>query len=261
MLGPGGRPAVRDGGRQPGRHGPAVPGGVAGGSDGRSGRSARAELAAAAKPVPPLPDLLGPSICLNNLGLEAPLLLMVAMYGTGVGGQFALAQRIVALPVRGGGRGLGQVYFAEAARVRRDDPTPAPAVLEDDAILALTAIGPFLLGASSRPFLFGMLFGQAWSEAGLYVAILAPMYFLQFVPAPTGGTLDVLERQDLHLVREIGRLFLIGGAVLVAAALHLSASRRSCGVSIAGCVTTCLYGYISWRAIVLLDRRPLQPAT
>ena len=217
----------------------------------------RAGVRAAAIRYRRFPIYSAPSIALNILGLELPLLWMVAVYGTDAGGQFALAQRIVALPVGVVAGAVGQVYFAEAARLVHDGTPGLRALfLKTTRSLALTAIGPFTLGALLSPFLFGIIFGQAWTEAGVYVAILAPMYFLQFVTWPTGGTLDVLERQDLHLVREIGRLLLVGGAVILATSLHLSATGGVIAMSIAGCVTNLAYGYISWRAITHHRPRP-----
>ena len=183
-----GRPAVRDRGREPGRLQQALPGGLAGEPrllpDGHHAPGSE-----------PLPSATAASrstrrrrCALNVVGLELPLLWMVAVYGTGAGGQFALAQRIVALPVGVVAGAVGQVYFAEAARLVHDGvPGLRALFLKTTRSLALTAIGPFALGAVVSPFLFGIIFGQAWTEAGLYVAILAPMYFLQFVTWPTGG--------------------------------------------------------------------------
>jgi len=196
------------------------------------------------------PIFSAPSVALNIVGLEIPLIWMVAHYGADTGGQFALAQRVVALPVSVLAAAVGQVFFAEAARLNPERPAELrPLFIRTTRTLVLTAIGPFALGAIASLFLFGIIFGQAWSDAGLYVAILAPMYFLQFVTWPTGGTLDVLERQDLHLLREIGRLAFVGGAVVAATALDLSATAAVVAMSVAGCVTNILYGYISWRAI------------
>jgi len=61
-------------------------------------------------------------------------------------------------------------------------------------------IGPFVLIALLAPILAGLVFGDAWRETGFFVAVLAPMFYLQLVTSPTGGTLDVLERQDMHHV-------------------------------------------------------------
>ncbi len=50
---------------------------------------------------------------------------------------------------------------------------------------------------------------------GLFATILAPMFYVQLITNPTHGTLIVLERQDLHLQREIARLLFLGGTVAV----------------------------------------------
>ncbi len=211
----------------------------------------RAGVLSAATRYRRFPILSAPSAFLNNFGLEAPVLLIVALFGAGTGGRFALAQRVVALPVGLLAAAVAQVFFAEAARLARDRPTELRTLFwRTSRTLALTAIVPFVVGGLASPLLFGFFFGEDWGEAGIYVAILAPMYFLQFVATPTGGTLDVLERQDLNLIREIGRIFIVGGAILAAAALHLSPIGAVAAVSTSGCITYALYGLFSWRAIV-----------
>ena len=191
-----------------------------------------------------------PSIAMNMIGLQAPLVWIVAAFGPDTGGQFALAQRIVALPVGVVAGAVGQVFFAEAARVAQQQPTEVAALFgRTTRTLAIVAAPPFLVGAIASPFLFPAIFGAAWTVSGIYVAILAPMYFLQFVTWPTGGVLDVLERQDLHLVRETGRLLLVGGVVVLATVTRLPAIESVIAVSLVGCVTNLMYGAISWRAV------------
>ncbi len=196
-----------------------------------------------------------PSILLNTLGLQAPLLFMVALYGTSVGGQYALADRICGLPVTLVAAAVGQVFMGEAARLAREEPGAMLGLFwRTTRSLARTAVGPFALMAVVAPFLAGLVFGENWHDAGLFVAILAPMYFLQLVMSPTGSALDVLERQDLTLFREVLRLCLVGGAILIAAAAGLPAVGAVCALSAAACVTYVLYGLITWRAIVNHDR-------
>ncbi len=206
------------------------------------------------------PLLSAPSALLNTLGLVAPVFLVVAVYGATVGGQFAFAQRVMGLPVVLLAAAVGQVYFGEAARLVRERPTDLRALfLKTTRTLALTAIGPFALAAVLSAFAFGIVFGQPWAEAGLYAAILAPMYFLQFVSAPAAGTLDVLERQDQHFIREILRLVLLGGAVVTASILDLPPVGAIAFLSVAGCITYLLYSVSAWRAILTYrprDRRP-----
>ena len=88
------------------------------------------------------------------------------------------------------------------------------------------------------------------------MAILVPMFYFAFVLTSTGDILYVLERQRLHLIREILRLAGLGGSVLVAALLNLPPITTIAVLSVGGCVTYLLYGVISWRAIQEHHPRP-----
>jgi Membrane protein involved in the export of O-antigen and teichoic acid len=199
------------------------------------------------------PIFSAPSALVNAVGLQAPLLIFTALYGVAVGGEYALAQRVVALPVSLGAAAVEQVFFAEAARLAREQPASIRGLyVRTTRGLALAAILPFALLALAAPTFTPLVFGEAWAQAGLYVAILAPMCYLQIITAPTGGTLDVLERQDLHLTRELLRLVFLGGAALVAAVFGLRPVETVVVLSIAGGLTYSVYGLTSWRAIAAL---------
>jgi len=215
-----------------------------------------AGLRAAASRFRRFPILSTPSALLNTLGLQAPSLLVVALYGTGVGGQLFLAQRIAAIPVTLLARSVGQVYTSEAARLAREDRDGMrPFFLRTTRSLMRSGAIPATAVAILAPLLFAPVFGEAWRDAGWYTALLTPVYFLTLATSPTGATLDVLERQDLHLARELMRLLLVGGAVVLASALSLPAIAAIGLLSLAGCATYVLYGLISWWAIRTDDRR------
>ena len=197
---------------------------------------------------------------MNTLGEQAPLLLLVGIYGAAVGGQYALAVRIGALPVTLVAAAVSQVFVAETARLARVQPSEMRVMFgRTTRVLALLAAGPFLLLAILAPILAGLIFGEAWRDAGLYVAILAPMFYLQLVTSPTGGTLDVLERQDLHLVREILRLVFVGTAAFISVMIHASPVLAVAIFSVAGCLTYIAYGLTSWRAITSHGSRAWRP--
>jgi O-antigen/teichoic acid export membrane protein len=200
------------------------------------------------------PIFSSPSALLNTLAMQAPLLLLVAFYGPEVGGHYALADRLCSLPLALVASAVAQVFIAESSRLSRDDPPALRRLFtRTTRSLALTALGPAILLAILAPLLAGPVFGGDWQEAGLYVAILAPMYYFTFVATATGEVLSVLERQDLHLVREILRLGFLGGPILIAAAAGVSATAAIVILSAAGCLNYCLYAWFSWRAIVTFD--------
>jgi O-antigen/teichoic acid export membrane protein len=221
-------------------------------------RISRAGIATAARRYKRFPILSSPSALLNALGVQMPLLAIVAFYGTAAGGQFALADRVCSMPLALVAGAVSQVYLAEAARNAREEPRAVRSLfLRATLNLARLAIGPAILLALLAPFLAGLVFGADWTETGLFIAILAPMYYVTFVTAATGDTLYVLERLDLQLAREVMRLALLGGAVPLAAALGLSALGAVAVLSAAGCLTYVLYGLISWYAVVDAPRHGL----
>ena len=200
------------------------------------------------------------SALLANLGVRAPLLLLVAYFGTEIGGQYALAERVLYLPLTVVAGSVGQVFIAEGALLAREQPAELMRLFRRTTLaLGLAAIGPAIAIAVAVPSLAGLVFGERWSEAGLIVAVLVPMFYVAFVMTSTGDVLYIVERQALHLVREILRFTLLGGSLLAAAALHLAPLGAVAMLSAAGCVTYLAYGLISWYAIA--NHRPLpQPA-
>ena len=210
----------------------------------------RSEVAAGARRYRRFPLMSAPARLLNGIGTQAPLLLITVLFGTAVGGQFALAHRVMALPLTLMATAIGNTYFAEASRVKRDDATGLRRLyLRTTGSIALVATGPILLAAVLSPFVFGIIFGEAWKEAGVFAAILAPMYLLRLMTSPTHSTLDILERQDLHLIREIIRILLIAGSVIAAWAAGTSPVATVVIITMVGVITYSVYGYLTWRAI------------
>jgi O-antigen/teichoic acid export membrane protein len=193
-----------------------------------------------------------------NLGLRAPLLLLVALFGPVVGGQYALAERVCYLPVTLIAGAVGhQVFIADSARLAREDPNELRQRFYQTTLsLAVLAIVPAILVAVAAPLLAGPVFGDEWREAGVLVAILVPMFYAAFVFTSTGDVLYVVERQALHLVREILRLGFLCGSLVLAALLHLPAIAAVALLSASGCVLYVIYGMISWRAIATYRSHP-----
>lgn len=191
-----------------------------------------------------------PSAIVNTVGLQVPLLLLVALYGAEVGGQYALANRLTALPVTLIAKAVGQVYFAEGARVARERPEALRSLfLRTTTSLARVAIGPFLLMALAAPILAAPVFGTRWADAGLFVAILTPMYLLALIANPTNSTLAFLERQELQIVLGALRLVLLSTAVAAASLLNLPPIGAVCMLSLGGSLTYLSFALGSWRAI------------
>jgi O-antigen/teichoic acid export membrane protein len=159
---------------------------------------------------------------LDALGLQVPQLLFAAFYGAEVAGWFALGQRVIAAPLNIVVDSVAQVYFGEAARLPRDDPKAMKRLfLKLTGRLALIGGVPVAFICIFAPWFFTFVFGPGWETAGRYVQILGLMFAVRFSFSPLGGTLNVLERQDLCLLRSTTRLMLVIIAMLIGKLLNL----------------------------------------
>ena len=164
------------------------------------------------------------SALLNTAGLQVPLLVISAVYGQVVVGLLGLTMRVLVAPLALLGRNVAQVFLGEVSAGTRTSGGSLERRLRSTS-LALLAVGVVPTGVLvvSGPWLFGVVFGPQWVEAGEYGRLLAVGFLAQFVVSPISQTLLVLERQGTQLLWDVGRVALTVGAPLCAARLGADA--------------------------------------
>jgi O-antigen/teichoic acid export membrane protein len=187
---------------------------------------------------------------LESLSLDLPVLLLAWMFDAHVAGLVALSQRVLSVPSTFIANAVEQAFIGEAAaRLRTHNASIWRLLLRmiGGMLLVGTPAIIFLdwFGAS----LFSAVFGAKWAESGVYVQMLAPMYLMQIVASPTGSTLDVLERQDLYVIRVIFRVLLMPGGMLLAWYMHMPAVGAVQVLGITGALTYAVYLAISLIAV------------
>jgi lipopolysaccharide exporter len=192
---------------------------------------------------------------INAISLDAPLLLLITFYGAETGGLFAFAQRLIGAPVTLVVLSIGQVFFAEAARQVRAGARLTPMFRTALRKLAIAWIPVVVLAPLLAVLLVSPVFGSEWSTSGTYIAILTPLYTAQVLSAPF-AILEVLERQDLLVVREVLRIVLLTVAIVCAQLLALSALWAVVLLSAAGTCAYLIHGGIAWYALTTYDRAP-----
>ncbi len=183
------------------------------------------------------PQLSSFSGLLNSAGLQLPALLLAAFYGPLVAGWFLLGQRVVGIPMSLLGQAVAQVYVGTASRLVQEDQARLRGIFARTAgrLLVLGLIPMGVLGVAG-PWFFSRVFGIEWVEAGSYVQLLAGAFLLQFAITPLSQTLNIIERQDLQLAWDFGRLLLVVGALLGARQLGGSAWHAVTAYSAAICL-------------------------
>jgi O-antigen/teichoic acid export membrane protein len=173
-------------------------------------------LLAVARRYRRFPVYSGPSALLDVINLQVPTLTFLSLFGPTTTGMLLLANRVATVPNGLTVAAVGPVFVAESARQARH-PVALAALLDRTARrLLLMGSVPAAILMIGGPALFPLVFGDEWAQAGVLAAIFAPMYLAQMVTAPLSGILSVLERQDLHLAKELVN-FLLAGLVVAAA--------------------------------------------
>ena len=191
-----------------------------------------------------------PAVLLDSATGAMPMFFIAAQFGPTSAGLFTLVQRVLTMPFALLTVNLGQLVFGDLAELRRSDPTSLMLIfrrrLLQVAILGLALILPLLFIV---PLLLPRIFGERWTAASLYFLILAPMTYAGFVSSPFGFVIDVLRRQDLHLLRDSVRVVIMGLALIGSAQLHTSWRVTLAVIAFAGVVNSVFYLLVSWYAI------------
>lgn len=204
----------------------------------------------AAKRYRRYPAFSAAAALLSTASLQIPSLLFVALYDPRVAGWVALAQRVIGAPVTLLGKSVSQVYVGEAARLVREDPQRLPGVLRLTVLrLLMVAALPAAMLVVAGPWLFNLVFGEAWRTAGHFVQLLAPMFLVQFAVFPVSETLNLLERQRLRFGWDVARLALLAATFWVATAFDWPAPRAVLAYGLVMLLTYGLLFVLSWVAV------------
>ena len=160
-----------------------------------------------------------------SLGMQLPALFVAAIYGAEPAGYFGLAFSMVSMPMNILGQSVSQVYFSEVAQYGKSQPKK---ILRLSVSLVkklfLIGAGPLLAIAVLGPLLFSFVFGDAWSEAGMYARYLSLFMLSRFVASPISHCLNVLEAQWVQIAVNFFRVLVPVSVFL--ACKHLGVEAR-----------------------------------
>jgi O-antigen/teichoic acid export membrane protein len=158
------------------------------------------------------PVVFAPTAVLNTLGLQLPLMLVGAWFGIESAGFLSVAQRISALPAALIGMAVGQVFCGElTARLRASERNNRRLYLKVSARLGLLgsviALGLLIL----PPYVFPVVLGSDWAEAGTYAQATALAVGLGFMASPLSYVLVAYQKTVLAVSVDVSRIVLVCG--------------------------------------------------
>lgn len=171
------------------------------------------ELRRAAKEYAHFPLYNAVPAVLNTATLSVPVFLLAKAFDGEVTGQFNLCRQTILVPVTFLASSYMQVYMQRASGTVNDARPVLPGLLSGLRLLGLAAAGLVAVLVVAGPWLFGLVFGEAWTTAGAYARILALPIALQLLVVPFTPLLPALGRiraQSLWQVAYFAGVALIG---------------------------------------------------
>ncbi len=145
------------------------------------------------------PKFLLPTALLDVVTMQLPVLLITAWFSSDSAGQFSMAWRILALPMSLIGGAVGLVFFQRFSKVWPDVPAARRLLFKTWKILTLAGLLPTMVVMVFGESIFTFVLGEAWREAGVMAAVMAPMLLAMLVSSPTSSSFLVLGLQKYSL--------------------------------------------------------------
>lgn len=186
-----------------------------------------------------------PSSLLDSLAAVLPVPIIGAHYGLHAAGEYVLVQTVIGLPVALISGSVADVFHSRMASLARTAPGEArrlfgQTVRATAAIGALIGIGLALLA----PWVFPIIFGEEWANAGILAAILSPLVFMQITVSPVSRVVYIFEGQRGKLFFDIAVVGTTAGTLGVASLLDLPFNVAIVMLAIGDVIAYGVYGLI-----------------
>jgi O-antigen/teichoic acid export membrane protein len=147
---------------------------------------------------------------LNIFTLQMPQFVLNNFFGAQVLGQYSLSQRMISLPLGFVSSAVQDVFRKEASNEQIDTGHCSSTYIRTLKILLI--IGFFVLFSCLTfvPAVFGIIFGNKWLEAGIYVRVLSFLFVIRFIVAPLSYVFYIKEKQKMDFFWQIGLFILTG---------------------------------------------------
>ena len=155
----------------------------------------------------------------NTASFAVVPLMLARHYSIAEVGYFALMQRVALGPISLVGSAVSQSFWAEAARLVRQDPSALAQLYGTNTVRLAWASLPLTLVALAGPSYIGPLFGTTqWDGAGWILAASVPMLVGQMVISPLSH-LIIHRKQHWQAAWDLTRVLLLLATIECAAIL------------------------------------------
>lgn len=163
-----------------------------------------------------------PAIFVNNLSYASLNFIIGFTFGLSTLGFYALAFRILGMPINIIGNNVSRVYFEKANNEYIKKKKYKKTFLMTSLLLFTFSI-PMVMGlVYLSPLVFGLLFGDEWKVAGEYISILAPLFGIRFIVSALSTGMIISNKQNAEFIINI--LFLVASITVTIFTLNMDFS-------------------------------------
>ncbi|MBT2342223.1 MULTISPECIES: oligosaccharide flippase family protein [Pseudomonas] len=180
----------------------------------------------------------------NNASIQVPVIIIAGLAIGPEAGFLLLAMQIMQAPISLIGSAVSQVYISNAPEKMRDGRLGEFTANTLSGIIKV-GILPLIIGGVAAPYVFSIVFGEAWDRTGEIIVYMIPWIVMQLLVSPISMVLHTTNNQPIALMLQVFGLILRVGVV--------------CGVAVtgAGCLTEtyALTGFIFYFIYFLIVLR------
>ena len=149
------------------------------------------------------PLLRTPQNLINAFSQSLPILLLSTYFGASSAGQYTIAISVLGIPSTLIGGSVMSVFYPRINAALHSGENARALIIKTTIGMAATGAIPLLIVMFAGPFLFQLVFGEAWRSAGVYAQWLSIWIFLQYINKPAVSAIPALGIQGGLLVYEI----------------------------------------------------------
>lgn len=177
----------------------------------------------------------------DNIQSTGVSLIIVHFFTASILGLYSFAYRIIQAPLGMITNSYAQVFFQRSAEMHANGESINQLYKKTLKVFFLMGFPVFLLLAIFGQEIFSFIFGDEWTKAGLYVQILTPWFFMNFLISPMGQIPIILNKQKQVFLLSILGNSMIFLSICVGAVFF---GRIEVGFILISVTQLCYYSYL-----------------
>ena len=144
------------------------------------------------------PMINAPMALVNTFSMQLPVFMLSAYFSPEIVGYYMMANKMITMPMNLISRSVGRVYYQSASSAIHKGKNGILRIF-NQTVRRVVKVGiiPALVILIFSPTLVTIILGAQWSQTGVFMQIMIPWLFFQFINLPISTTFSLVRRQEI----------------------------------------------------------------